>query len=124
MIVSRRTPATKTADVLGKAFLRAASSLGLSQRDMAAVLGISEASASRMARARSLDPQGKPGELALLFVRVWRSLDALVGGDAERARRWLHAGNRAVSGVPAERIRSVAGLVHVAEYLDAMRGKL
>ena len=62
-------------------------------------------------------------ELAALFLRLFRSLDALVGGDETRSRAWMHAHNHHLNGTPAELVRSVSGLVHVVEYLDAMRGK-
>ncbi len=118
-------PAVDPAAVLAKAALRAADALGLSRADLAVVIGTSQASLSRVAGGRrGLDPDTKEGELALLVIRVFRSLDALVGGDAEAARAWLHADNAHLGGVPAERLRSVEGLVHVAEYLDAFRGRL
>jgi len=110
--------------VLAKAVLSAAARLGLRNRQLAGVLGSSEASVSRLQYARGLDPETKEGELALLFLRVYRSLDALVGGDDDKARAWLHAHNDHVRGVPAERIRTVEGLVDVVQYLDAMRGRL
>jgi hypothetical protein len=53
---------------------------------------------------------------------VFRSLDALMGGDLVHARAWLNAQNSHLRGVPLERMRTVHGLVDVAEYLDAMRG--
>ncbi len=110
--------------VLAKAVLAAAGRLDLRNRHLAAVIGSSEASVSRLQTGRGLDPSSKEGELALLFLRLYRSLDALVGGDDERARQWLHADNNHLAGVPAERIRSVEGLVDVVQYLDAMRGRL
>jgi len=109
--------------VLTRALVRASRSLGLSQRTLAAIVGISEASASRLNRGRLVEPESKEGELAVLFLRAYRSLDALVGGGEQPAREWMHAQNRHLSGVPAELVRSVAGLVRVADYLDAMRGK-
>ena len=110
--------------VLAKAVLSAAERLGLRNRQLAGVLGSSEASVSRLQYGRGLDPATKEGELALLFLRVYRSLDALVGGDDDKARAWLHAHNEHLRGVPAERIRTVEGLVDVVQYLDAMRGRL
>ena len=112
------------AAVLARATLAAAERLGLRARQLAVVLGVSEASVSRLQRGRGLPPKTKEGELALLFVRLYRSLDALVGGDDDKAREWLHAENDHLRGVPAERIRSVEGLVDVVQYLDAMRGRL
>ncbi len=110
--------------VLAKAVLRASRLLGLSQRTMARLLGVSHASVSRMARGRGIDPASKEGELALLFLRVFRSLDTLVGGAEGAARAWMHADNAALGGVPADLARTVRGLVEVAEYLDGMRGTL
>jgi hypothetical protein len=63
-------------------------------------------------------------ELALLFLRVFRSLDALVGGQEEQAAQWLRAPNHHLHGIPVDRMKDIEGLVHVAEYLDAMRAKV
>ena len=112
------------AAVLAKGTLNAAERLGIRNRILAEVIGTSEASISRLSGARGLDPNRKEGELALLFLRLFRSLDALVGGEDAKAREWLHATNTHLRGVPAERIRSVEGLVDVIQYLDAMRGRL
>jgi len=115
--------ATTPASVLTKATLRAARLLGLTDAALGAVLGVSGASISRLgAGRRVIAVKGKEGQLALLFVRLFRSLDALLG-DTGSCRAWLHAPNAHLGGVPAELIRSVEGLVHVAQYLDAMRGK-
>jgi transcriptional regulator with XRE-family HTH domain len=108
--------------VLTKALLRAAELLELSSANLARILGVSEASVSRLASgARSVDPDSKEGELALLLVRVYRSLDALVGTDAAQRKAWLHSANRALNGKPAELIQRADGLVSVVNYLDAMR---
>jgi hypothetical protein len=79
---------------------------------------------SRLSRGRLIEPSTKEGELALLFLRLFRSLDALVGGEETKARAWLHAENQHLGGVPAARIRGVEGLVDVVQYLDSMRGRL
>ena len=110
--------------VLAKATLAAAARLGLRNRHLALVIGSSEASVSRLQTGRGLDPDSKEGELALLFLRLYRSLDALVGGDDAKARDWLSAPNDHLGAVPADRIRSIEGLVDVVQYLDAMRGRL
>ena len=122
----RAKPAGKPdpAATLGKATLRASSQLGLSQKDLASILGISEATASRLARGRSVDPKSKEGELALLLLRIYRSLSSLVGGKADAARAWMHAANDHLKGTPAALARTTTGLVAVADYLDGMRGKL
>jgi uncharacterized protein (DUF2384 family) len=116
--------ATAADVVLTKAVLRAADNLSISQKNLSRILGVSAASVSRLGRERTIAPASKEGELALLFLRVVRSLDAVVGGSEPAARQWLRAENRHLGGVPADLLESVTGLAHVAEYLDAMRGRL
>ena len=103
---------------LSKALGRAGKELGLSQADIARVIG-----RDRSALQRGIDPDSKPGELALLLIRLYRSLYALVGGSRDTMRHWMKTRNRHLGQPPAELIRTVPGLVHVVEYLDAMRGK-
>src|SRR4051794_15239040 len=105
--------------VLSKAATNAATRLGLRHRQLAAIIGTSEATVSRIGSGRRLDPSTKEGELALLFVRLYRSLDALIGGDDAKARDWLHSMNDHIGGVPADRIQTVEGLINVIQYLDA-----
>src|SRR5712672_1219962 len=112
--------------VVAKALVRAARRLGLSQAEVAAVLGTSAASISRtFAGERPIAPDSAEGRHALLFLRLFRSLDTLVGGDEDKARRWLGAPNAHLGGhAPRSLIASTPGLLRVAEYLDAMRGTL
>jgi uncharacterized protein (DUF2384 family) len=112
--------------VLSKALVRASARLGLSsQKELAEVLGVSAPTVSRLLRgARPLDPASNEGQRATLFLRIWRSLDALVGGDERAASAWFHAANHHLGAPPVELARSITGLVHVADYLDAMRGKV
>ena len=123
-VAPRHTPASDAA-VLSKAVVRAARLLDLTQRDVAAALGISEATTSRLFGGKyllSVD-RAKEWELALLFVRVFRSLDALWGHEAS-ARLWLTSHNVALGGRPQDLLRSVEGMVRVVAYLDAARGRL
>jgi hypothetical protein len=115
---------TKDAALLTRAFFRAAQQLGLSQKDASRVLGLSPATVSRAAAGRPLAQGSKESEIALQFLRIYRSLDALVGGNADHARAWLAAENKHLGGAPGELIASITGIVRVAEYLDAMRGRL
>ncbi len=111
--------------VLTKAALRAADRLGLSGRQLADIVGVSEATVSRWKRGESLlEPGSKPFELAALLVRTFRSLDAITGGDEAVARRWLAAPNTALAARPMERMTQVQGLVDVTTYLDARRAPL
>jgi hypothetical protein len=110
------------AAVLTKAVMRAADLLGLSRTELKDVLGVSPATVSRMgAGAYRLAPGEKAFELAALFVRLYRALDAVTGGDGEVNIRWLRNENAALGGVPGDLIKSIAGLMQVLAYLDARR---
>jgi hypothetical protein len=123
---SRPRPAKASAKadskVVAKAAIRAAERLDITSKALARILGVSEASISRMKKGEyPLDVTQKPFELAILFIRLYRSLDALVGGDDAVARAWLKNDNTALKHAPIELIQSVAGLANVISYLDARR---
>jgi predicted transcriptional regulator len=108
--------------VISKAALRAAERLGVTSRELAAIVGVSEAGISRMRKgALTLEPGTKPYELAVLFIRLFRSLDAITGGDETVARAWLRNENTVLHAKPAEAIARVSGLVGAIDYLDARR---
>jgi hypothetical protein len=118
---ARPAPASEGA-VVTKAVLRAAGHLGVSNKALASIIGVSEASVSRMGSGSyTLVPGDKAFELAVLFIRLFRALDAIVDGDASVAHAWLRNDNAALGGRPLALIRSVPGLVHAVEYLDARR---
>lgn len=117
----RPAPATEGA-VVTKAVLSAAGRLAVPNKVLAAVIGLSEASVSRMGSgAYTLAPGDKSFDLAVLFVRLFRALDAIVHGDERVARAWLRNENTALGGQPLALIQSVPGLVHAVSYLDARR---
>lgn len=122
---ARPADAPDPAAVLATATLRAAGLLGLHGAALARVIGVSEATVSRLSRGeRGLAPASKEGELALLLVRLYRSLDALVGNDEARRLAWMRSPNDALNGTPAALIQSAQGLVATVAYLDAMRAPL
>lgn len=108
--------------VVTKAVVNAADRLGISAKRLSLILGLSEATVSRMRRQDySLARDSKSFELAILLIRLFRSLDAIVGGDEAVARQWLLADNRALDAAPIDRIASISGLTDVLAYLDARR---
>jgi uncharacterized protein (DUF2384 family) len=119
-----RSPATSVDPgmVLAKATARAAALLGLSGAALARIIGASEPTVSRVLRGdRPLAPHSKEGELAALLVRVYRSLDALVGNDDGKRVAWMTSYNQGLGARPKDLIESVQGLVSVLSYLDGMR---
>ncbi len=116
----------KEGAVLTKATIRAADKLAVSQKALASIIGVSEAVVSRM-RKGSFElarDSGKPFELAVLFIRLYRSLDAIVGGDEAVARAWLKNPNTALRSHPIDLIHKVQGLLDVIHYLDARRAPI
>jgi DNA-binding XRE family transcriptional regulator len=102
--------------------LRAASRLGLSNKALGRIIGVSEATVSRMrSGSYELSPGDKSFELAMLVIRLFRALDGIAGGDEVVASAWLRNENSALGGTPLALIESVSGLVHVLGYLDARR---
>ena len=113
---------SEAAAVLSKAVTRAAARLDLSKSLLAKVLGVSPPTVTRLYSGHYLlDPNRKEWDFALLFVRVFRSLDSIVGDEAS-ARTWLRSENRGLGARPFELIQEVEGLVRVVQYLDANRG--
>ena len=112
------------AATLSKAVARAAPLLALNQTQLAQVLGLSTPTTSRlMAGQWQLAPSSKPWELAALLIRVFRSLDALTGGDSDARRAWLTAHNHALAATPHSLLLTAEGLVRVLHYLDAARAR-
>ena len=113
---------TTEASVLTSAVMRAGSRLGLTNRAIGRIIGVSEATVSRMSSGDYvLSRSEKSFELAILLVRLFRSLDAIVGGDEATARSWLRSENTVFGAQPIEKIQSISGLVDVIAYLDARR---
>ena len=110
------------ATLLTKAVLRAADRLAIKNAVLARILGLSGPTISRMRNGKYwLDRGQKPFELAVLLIRLYRSLDGIVGGDDSVAADWLTNKNTVLDGVPLELIQSVSGLANVIHYLDARR---
>ncbi len=106
--------------VAAKAVFNAARELGLSQRELARAIGLSEPSVSRM-KGGGFDLEGKPLELALCVIRLFRALDAIAGGEAAVIRGWMANPNADLGGRPKELIAQATGLIDVMNYLDAAR---
>ena len=108
--------------VLTTATVRAADHLGISTSMLAAIIGVSQPTVSRMKSGTYRLAEGsKPFELAQLFLRLFRSLDSIVGSDDATARSWLSTHNLALQGRPIDLVTKAQGLVEIVMYLDARR---
>ncbi len=104
--------------MLAETTLNAARGLGVTQSELQKIVGKHPSNIRR----HGIDPESKSGELALLLVRLYRSLFALLGGDTGAMRHWMRTANRDTGGVPTEQVRTVQGLAEAVAYLDALQG--
>lgn len=110
-------------DIIRKAVINACKILGLNQKDLSLIIGFSESKASRLFKNLAyIEPSTKEWDLAILFLRMYRSLDSLFGGHKSQCRLWINSNNTYLHGKPRELMKKVEGLVEVTQYLDAYRG--
>lgn len=116
--------ATAKKHVLSKAVIHTAGRLGFTKNKLSKVLGLSPATITRLyARSYDLSPSKKEWDYGVLLVRLFRSLDALVGGSHEDARAWMNSKNKGLADQkPADLVEKTEGLVSVVHYLDTCRG--
>ena len=69
-------------------------------------------------------PGSKSCELAQYLVRLFRSLDSLMGSDDAASRSWLQAENLELGARPLDLIRTIRGLMTVADYIDDYRARV
>lgn len=121
-----KPPDADRARVLTRAVAETTRRLQLKSIELTGIIGVSQPTASRLLNGRFLLAEGaKSWELAAHLVRLYRSLSSMVGGDDALARTWLKSGNQAFGGrTPLEAIRSVEGLVHACDYVDAHRARV
>jgi len=110
--------------VLCKAFFNSQHALGMTQEDLGRVIGLDRTTVSRLKSRGELDPRSKEGELATYLIRIFRSLYALMGGDQQAMKHWMHTLNHHLNGKPLDLVGHIQGLVRTLEYLDAIRGKV
>jgi hypothetical protein len=108
--------------VLSKAVANTARLWGLSNEVLGQIIGISASSASRLrAGALQLERGTKQFELGQYLVRLFRSLDSMTGSDDKASKSWLGTDNLDLDGRPIDLIRTVKGLLEVANYVDDFR---
>ncbi|MBL4630973.1 MAG: DUF2384 domain-containing protein [Paraglaciecola sp.] len=106
--------------IVMKAYMNAYKTLGISDGHGAKLIGVGR---STLLRKPSFDKDSKQNELQILFIRLYRSLFALFGGDLISMKHWFEHKNKHIRGVPRELCFTVTGLVNVNAYLDSLRGK-
>ena len=78
---------TQQGVILTKALKNAADYWGVNNKHLGDVIGLSEASVSRLKNGQYvIDPKSKSWQLAVLFLRVFRGLDAYMGGNIDNEK--------------------------------------
>ncbi len=111
--------------VLTEAVGRVAMLWKLTNDQLGGILGLSPATASRLRSGGfALEPASKSFELGQYLVRLFRSLDAMMGSDDTASVAWLKTPNLDLGGRPIDLIRSIRGLGEVANYVDDFRAQV
>ncbi|NIJ36129.1 hypothetical protein FHR22_000778 [Sphingopyxis panaciterrae] len=111
--------------ILSEAVVRVAACWRLTNEQLGAILGLSAATISRLrAGSVQLDRSGKEFELGQYLVRLFRSLDALMGSDDTASVSWLKTANLDLGGRPIDLVRSIRGLGDVTDYVDDYRAQV
>jgi hypothetical protein len=106
--------------VLTKALMNAGKELGIGSDILAKIVGKNRSS---LYRADGIKADSKNGELALIFIRCYRALYVLMGGNEPAMKHWINTPNKHTGGTPLEQVIKLEGLMTVMRYLDAIRGK-
>ena len=110
---------------LSSAISRIAEFWGLSNAKLGTILGLSAPTISRMKRGETaLDPASKSFEAGQFLVRLFRSLDAMLGSDDGAAKRWLETPNLDLEAKPIDEIETMRGLIAVCDYVDFYRARV
>ncbi|WP_188151023.1 antitoxin Xre/MbcA/ParS toxin-binding domain-containing protein [Teredinibacter waterburyi] len=118
--------------LVANSLLEASQQLGITQDQLAHAIGVSRATIARIKKRTELGydespfaGNGKAFELSLLMLRIYRSLYAIVGGNAAAMKHWMSSPNQHLANeTPAELVQTATGITQVLWYLDAMRGKI
>ena len=124
-MVVTSTVSRDKATVLTEAVAKIAELWGLKNATLGTILGVSMATASRLRNGDArLDPASKSFEAGQFLLRLFRSLDALLGSDDSAAKQWLDTSNLDLGGKPIEQIETMRGLIAVCDYVDFYRARV
>ena len=111
--------------ILTSAVAKIADYWDLSNAKLGSVLGLSPATISRLrSGSTKLDQSSKSFEAGQFLLRLFRSLDAMMGSDDAAAKSWLAARNVDLEARPLDLIDSFKGLMTVCDYVDAHRARV
>jgi hypothetical protein len=102
--------------LLSKAFLNAGKRLSFTTPELSHIVDCD------ISQVNFINPESKAGIRALYFIRAYKKLYSVLGGDEEEMKLWMKGENTGTGGIPAQQVQEedIAGLVQVMEYLEAM----
>ena len=112
-----------TTMVLAEAVLKTANLLGLSNTQLAAVMGLDIMSMNQIEFSAVLEPTSAHGEAGLLLIRLYQNLSSLTGGDSEWIDYFMNAFNTTTDGVPIQQIQTREGLEKVLMVVEALNNR-
>ena len=112
-----------TATFLAEAVFKTADLLGLSNTQLAAVMGLDLMSMNQIEFSAVLEPASAHSEAGLLLIRLYQGLSALTGGDSEWIDYFMNAFNTATDGVPTQQIQTREGLEKVLTVVEALNNR-
>ncbi|WP_119328836.1 antitoxin Xre/MbcA/ParS toxin-binding domain-containing protein [Cysteiniphilum halobium] len=118
---------TNDSSIIAKSLENVSKLYNIPQSDIARILHMSNSAFSKAKKTNSntFSPETSTGELALYFIKIIRSLDAIYGGNEAVCKKWLTNKNNDLNGnTPMDLMTSVKGLVLVMNYLDYYRGRV
>ena len=111
--------------VLTNAVIRASNLLGLNDQQLSNIIDVSPQNLADIKVGQRLLKDGSSSfRLATLLIRVFRSVDAISGGDVSVIKKWMKSQNTKLNGSPIEIITKKEGLENVVSYLDSRRAPL
>lgn len=124
-VKSKPRPEARNGIILAEAVRRIAEYWHLTNAGLGDILGLSGSTVSRLRNGTwHFQAGSKSFELAQYLVRLFRSLDSLMGSDDAASRSWLQAENLELDARPLELIRTIRGLMTVADYVDDYRARV
>lgn len=124
-IVSKPRPEARDGIILAEAVRRVAEYWHLTNDGLGDILGLSGSTVSRLRNGTwHFQAGSKSFELAQYLVRLFRSLDSLMGSDDAASRSWLQAENLELGARPLDMVSTIRGLMTVADYVDDYRARV
>jgi uncharacterized protein (DUF2384 family) len=119
------SPKPDRATALSAAIVRIAEFWSLNNAKLGVILGISAPTVSRLKRGTTeLYPASKSFEAGQFLLRLFRSLDALLGSDDAAVKSWLATPNLDLGAKPIDKLDTMRGLIELCDYVDFYRARV